>query len=387
MSLKKYLHPPAIAAGLASVLIGYSSSAVIIFQAAKAAGASAEQIGSWMIALGIGMGVTTFGLSWSYKMPIITAWSTPGAALLVTSLEGIRMPEAVGAFIFSAILITLCGITGWFERIIDRIPLSIAAAMLAGILFQFGVDAFQALQSEFSLVLTMFAVYLAAKRLIPRYTILIVLTVGFMLCLLQGLLDFGSFTLELKSPQFVRPEFSWSALIGVGIPLFVVTMVSQNIPGIAVLRTAGYVAPISSVISWTGITTLLLAPFGGFAINLAAITAAICTGPEAHADADKRYVAGLSTGIFYLLLGIGGSTVAALFAAFPAEFVVALAGLALLSTIANSLYTAVSDGVSREAAVITFVVTASGISLFGIGAAFWGLVAGVIATLAFKIKT
>ncbi len=387
MSLKHYLHPPAVAAGFAAVLIGYSSSAVIVFQAARAAGATPEQTGSWMIALGIGMGLTTLGLSWRYKMPIITAWSTPGAALLVTSLQGISLPEAIGAFIFSAILITASGISGWFERIMDRIPLSIAAAMLAGILFQFGVDAFVAMESRFGLVLAMFAVYLASRKLVPRYTILIVLAVGFLLCLFQGLLDFSSFGTALQPPQFVTPEFSWGALIGVGIPLFVVTMVSQNIAGIAVLRTAGYAAPISTVISWTGIATLLLAPFGGFALNLAAITAAICTGPEAHIDASKRYLAGLSTGVFYLLLGIGGSAIAALFGAFPPEFVLALAGLALLSTIANSLYTAVADSSAREAAVITFVVTASGVNLFGIGAAFWGLVAGVIATLVYKNKS
>ena len=258
--------------------------------------------------------------------------------------------------------------------------------MLAGILFQFGVDAFVALESRFGLVLIMFAVYLTARKLIPRYTILIVLAVGFLICLFQGLLDFSNFRAALDPPQFVAPDFSLRALISVGVPLFVVTMVSQNIPGIAVLRTAGYAAPISSVISWTGITTLLLAPFGGFAINLAAITAAICTGPEAHADAGKRYVAGLSTGVFYLLLGVGGSAIAALFGAFPGEFIFALAGLALLSTIANSLYTAVADSGTREAAIITFVVTASGLSLFGIGAAFWGLAAGVIATLVLNKK-
>ncbi|MCP4390872.1 MAG: benzoate/H(+) symporter BenE family transporter, partial [Gammaproteobacteria bacterium] len=205
MSIKHYLHPPAIAAGFASVLIGYSSSAVIVFQAARAAGASPEQIGSWMIALGIGMGLTTFGLSWRYKIPIITAWSTPGAALLVTSLQGISLPEAIGAFIFSAILITLSGSSGWFERIMDRVPLPIAAAMLGGILFQFGVDAFVALESRFGLVLLMFAVYLAAKKLIPRYTILIVLAVGFLFCLFQGLLDFSGFGAALDPPQYVAP--------------------------------------------------------------------------------------------------------------------------------------------------------------------------------------
>jgi benzoate membrane transport protein len=296
------------------------------------------------------------------------------------------MAEAIGAFLFSGALITLSGVSGWFERVIDRIPLPLAAAMLAGILFQFGVDAFTSMQSRFELVLAMFVVYLLARKLVPRYTILVVLLVGLILCQLLDLLDFTAFSLAFNAPQLVVPEFSAAAMIGVGIPLFVVTMVSQNIPGIAVLRTAGYRAPVSSIISWTGITTLLLAPFGGFAYNLAAITAAICTGPEAHADADKRYLSGLSTGVLYLLLGIFSGAIASLFAAFPGEFVLALAGLALLSTIANSLYTAVSDDASREAAVITFVVTASGISLFGIGAAFWGLVAGAVANLVISKK-
>ena len=384
LSFRQHFHLPAMAAGFAAVLIGYSGSAVIVFQAARAAGASPEQIATWMMALGIGLGLTSFGLSWRYKMPIITAWSTPGAALLATSLEGISMPEAIGAFLFSAVLITLSGLTGWFERIMDRVPLALAAAMLAGILFQFGVDAFVSLESRFGLVLAMFVVYLVAKKLIPRYTILIVLIVGLLLCLFQGLIDFTGVELTFYLPRPVTPAFSISAIIGVGIPLFVVTMVSQNIPGIAVLRTDGYAAPISPIISWTGITTLILAPFGGFAFNLAAITAAICTGPEAHIDPDKRYLAGLSTGVMYLLLGIFSSAIAAMFTAFPTEFVLALAGLALLSTIGNSLYTAVSDSAAREAAVITFIVTASGVSLFGIGAAFWGLVAGVIANFVFS---
>jgi benzoate membrane transport protein len=386
LSLRDYFHAPALAAGFTAVLIGYSGSAVIVFQAAKAAGADALQISSWMMVLGIGLGLTSIGLSWRYKMPIITAWSTPGAALLATSLGDIGMAEAIGAFLFSGALITLSGISGWFERIMDRIPLPLAAAMLAGILFQFGVDAFVSMESRLGLVMAMFVVYLLARKLVPRYSILVVLIVGLILCHLLNILDFNSFSPAFNAPQLVLPEFSAASMIGVGIPLFVVTMVSQNIPGIAVLRTAGYRAPVSSVISWTGITTLLLAPFGGFAYNLAAITAAICTGPEAHADADKRYLAGLSTGVLYLLLGIFSGAIASLFAAFPAEFVLALAGLALLPTIANSLYTAVSDEASREAAVITFVVTASGISLFTIGAAFWGLVAGVVTSLVLAKK-
>ena len=387
MLFKEYFHLPAITAGFVAVLIGYTGSAVIIFQAAQAAGASAVQIGSWMMALGFGMGITSFGLSLKYKMPIITAWSTPGAALLTTSLAGVSLAEAIGAFVFSAVLITLCGVTGWFARIMDRIPLPIAAAMLAGILFQFGIDVFLSLESQFGLVLIMFGVYLAAKKLIPRYAILLVLAVGLVVSHLLGLLNFSGFQFTIGTPQFVMPEFSPSVLIGVGIPLFVVTMASQNIPGIAVMRASGYSPPISPMISWTGIVTLVLAPFGGFAINLAAITAAICTGPEAHEDPDKRYLAGLSNGIFYLLLGLFGATIAGLFSAFPTEFVLALAGLALLATIANSLHSAVSDVSTREAAVITFLVTASGVNLFGIGAAFWGLVAGAIALFIFKPKS
>lgn len=387
MTLKDYFHPPAIAAGFIAVLVGYTGSAVIIFQAAQAAGADAVQIGSWMMALGFGMGVTSFGLSLRYKMPIITAWSTPGAALLVTSLEGVSLAEATSAFLFSAALITLVGVTGWFARIMDRIPMSIAAAMLAGILFQFGVDVFRSMETQFGLVLTMFGVYLGAKILLPRYAILLVLVVGVVICQIQNLLDFSGFRFAIGHLQFVEPEFSLSTLISVGIPLFVVTMASQNIPGVAVLRASGYTPPISPAISWTGIVTLVMAPFGGFAINLAAITAAICAGPEAHENPDKRYVAGLSNGICYLLLGLFGTAVAGLFAAFPSEFVLALAGLALLSTIANSLHSAVTEASSREAAVITFLVTASGMSLFGIGAAFWGLVAGGLALVIFRKKT
>lgn len=387
MQFKDYFHLPAITAGFVAVLVGYTGSAVIIFQAAQAAGASAVQIGSWMMALGFGMGITSFGLSLKYKIPIITAWSTPGAALLTTSLSGVSLAEAIGAFVFSAALITLCGVTGWFARVMDRIPLPIAAAMLAGILFQFGVNVFLSLESQFGLVLIMFGVYLAAKRLIPRYAILLVLMVGLVVSHFLGLLDFSGFRFTIGSPQFVMPEFSPSVLISVGIPLFVVTMASQNIPGIAVIRASGYSPPISPMISWTGIVTLVLAPFGGFAINLAAITAAICTGPEAHEDPEKRYLAGLSNGIFYLLLGLFGATIAGLFSAFPSEFVLALAGLALLATIANSLHSAVSDASNREAAVITFLVTASGVSLFGVGAAFWGLVAGAIALAVFKPKS
>lgn len=372
----------AVTAGFVAVLVGYTSSAAIVFQAASAAGATQGQLASWMMALGIGMGVTCIGLSLRYRVPVLTAWSTPGAALLATSLGGLSMAEAVGAFLFSGLLITLSGVTGWFERIVDRIPLPLAAAMLAGVLLRFGLDVFVAMDTAFSLVLAMFLTYLVVRRQTPRFAVPLVLALGVTLAAWQGLLRFDVLAISVSAPEFVIPAFSLQALIGVGLPLFVVTMASQNVPGLAVLRAGGYSVPASPLIAWTGITTLALAPFGGFTFNLAAITAAICMGPEVHPDPARRYPAAVAAGVFYLALGLFGATVGALFLAFPRELVLAIAGLALLGTIGNSLATAVRDETTREAALITFLVTASGLSLFSIGSAFWGLVAGALAMLA-----
>lgn len=372
-----------VTAGFVAVLVGFTSSAVIVFHAAETAGATPAQVSSWLGALGLGMGLTTIALSLRYRMPVLTAWSTPGAALLVTSLSGVAMSEAIGAFMFSAMLITLSGITGWFEKIMDRIPMSIASAMLAGVLLRFGIDVFVSMQSQFLLVMSMFLLYLFCRRLIPRYAIVVVLVVGVLIAGMQGLLRFEAFEVAMTVPVFVSPSFSAVTLIGVGIPLFVVTMASQNIPGIAVAKASGFNPPISPIVSWTGITTLLLAPFGGFAFNLAAITAAICMGREAHEDPNKRYMAAVSAGVFYLIIGVFGATVAALFAAFPKELVLAIAGLALLGTIAGGLSAAMKEQLHREPALITFLVTASGVSLLGIGAAFWGLLAGVLAMVVF----
>jgi len=373
-----------MAAGFVAVLIGFTSSAAIIFQAAAAAGATPAQISSWIFALGLGMGLTCIGLSLYYRTPVVTAWSTPGAALLITGLAGLSMPQAIGVFMFAAALVTICGLTGWFARAMNRIPLSIAAAMLAGILVRFGMDVFVAMKLEFALVLLMFALYLVARRLLPRYAILIVLVLGTLFAGSQGLLKFDTFHVALATPQFVMPEFSPTSLLGVGIPLFVVTMASQNVPGVAIMRASGYQTPVSPLMTWTGLTTLVLAPFGCFSICLAAITAAICMGKEAHEDASRRYMASVAAGIFYLLAGIFGATVVALFAAFPKALIMAIAGLALFGTIANGLTVAMSNEKQREAALITFLVTASGVSLFGIGTAFWGLVAGGLAMLVFN---
>ncbi|MGP1374985.1 MAG: benzoate/H(+) symporter BenE family transporter [Almyronema sp.] len=376
----------AVIAGFVSVLVGFSSAAVIVFQAAQALGATAAEIGSWMWALGIGMGLTSMGLSLRYQTPVVTAWSTPGAALLITAAANVSLAEAIGAFLVSALLITMCGLSGGFERVMQRIPLSLASALLAGVLLRFGLELFVAMESRFGLVFAMFCAYLLAHRFFPRYAVMTALLVGMAIAALQGNLLTASLQLQLATPVLTPPQFSLPALVGIALPLFAVTMASQNVPGVAVLRASGYEVPLSPLISWTGLANLLLAPFGAFAINLAAITAAICMGPDAHAMPEKRYVAAVAAGGFYLVVGIFGATVGALFTALPPELVLAIAGLALLSTIGKGLAAALGQEAEREPALITFLVTASGLTLWGIGSAFWGLVAGglTLALLRFK---
>ena len=307
--------------------------------------------------------------------------------MLITSTAGIAMPAAIGAFIVCAALIMLVGFTGWFERAIERIPLALAAAMLAGVLLRFGLDVFVAMKTQFGMVFAMFCLYLVARRWLPRYAVPAALVLGLAIAAVLDLLDFSGVRWALAQPVFTAPEFSMAAMIGVALPLFVVTMASQNVPGVAVMRASGYQPPVSPIIGWTGVATLVLAPFGAYALNLAAITAAICMGREANEDPAKRYVAAVSAGVCYLLIGIFGATVSALFAAFPRELVLAIAGLALLGTIGNGLATALAQDTQREPALITFLVTASGVSFFGIGSAFWGLVAGVLALIVLRAGT
>ena len=371
--------PSAVVAGFIAMLTGYTSSLVLMFQAGQAAGLTTAQISSWIWALSIGMAVCSIGLSLRYRTPITVAWSTPGAALLITSLGGVSYGEAIGAYITCALLVLVCGLTGSFERLVKRIPASLASALLAGILFKIGSEIFVAAQHRTLLVLGMFFSYLLVKRLSPRYCVLAALLVGTVLSGALGLLDFSGFHLEVAKPVWTTPSFSLAATISIGIPLFVVAMTSQNMPGVAVLRADGYQVPASPLVSATGFASLLLAPFGSHGVNLAAISAAICTGPHAHEDPGKRYTAAVWCGIFYGIAGVFGATLAALFAALPKELVLSIAALALFGSIMNGLTVAMSEAREREAAVITFMVTASGLTLFSIGSAFWGIVAGVVA--------
>ena len=386
MSLLRDTSVSAIVAGFVAVLVGFTSSAVIVFQAAHAAGASEAEAASWMWALGLGMGLTCIGLSLRYRVPVITAWSTPGAAMLITSVAGLPLADTIGAFLVSALLLALFGFTGWFERAMGRLPLALGSGMLAGVLLRFGLDVFVAMQQQRLLVLAMFAVWLLARRLLPRYAVMLTLAIGVLVAAMQGSLHSGPLPLALATPIFTMPHFSLAAIIGVALPLFVVTMASQNVPGVAILRAHGYTqTPISPLIGWTGLTTVLLAPFGGYAFNLAAITAAICMGRDAHDDPRRRYIAAVSAGVFYLLIGLFGATVAALFAALPKELVMAIAGIALFGTIGNGLASALVQEREREAALVTFLITASGLTLLGIGSAFWGLLAGLLTLMVMRL--
>ncbi|MCM5681663.1 benzoate/H(+) symporter BenE family transporter [Schlegelella sp. S2-27] len=367
----------AVVAGFVAVLVGFTSSVAIVFQAAAALGATPAQATSWIWALGLGMGVTSIGLSLAYRQPVLTAWSTPGAAVLATASAS--MPEAVGAFMLCAVAIAVAGYTGWFAKVMNRIPTALAAALLAGVLTRFGMDAFGAMKTQLPLVSAMFAAYLLGRRLWPRYAVPGVLLVGIAVASLSGNLSWSAVQWSLATPVWTTPVFTLQAAIGVALPLFVVTMASQNLPGVAAIRAAGYDTPISPVIGTTGVATLLLAPFGGYALNLAAITAAICMSREAHEDPARRYTASVMAGVFYVAIGLVGGAVVGLLAAFPRELVVAIAGLALLGTIGAGLAAAVKDDRHREPALITFLVMLSGLSLWGVGSAFWGVVAGVIA--------
>ncbi len=387
----KDLSLSAVIAGFVSVLVGFTSSVALIFQATQNLHATPEQAASWIWAIGIGMGVPTILFSLLTRKPILIAWSTPGvvviaAAAAVKTGTPLTMAQAIGCFLFSGALIAIAGFSGGFEKIMKKLPMALASALLAGVLARFALDAFGAIPGNPPLVLSMIAAYVLGRRFWPRVNVPVILLLGVAIVAAQKKFHLESVPWTLTSPVWMAPEFSAGALVGVGIPLFIVTMASQNLPGIAAIRVAGYEAPVSPIVGWTGVATFLLAPFGAFGINLAAITAAIVLGPEAHPDPARRYWAPVFSGVFYLLIGLFGATVAALFAAFPPELVKAIGGLALLATIANALAAALEKEHCREASVMTFFVTLSGVTLLGIGSAFWGIVAGGVVLALAKRK-
>ncbi|MFW2083045.1 benzoate/H(+) symporter BenE family transporter [Acinetobacter guillouiae] len=382
---------PPIMAGLISVIVNYGGTFILIFQAAQMAGLSPELTASWVWSISIGVGITGILLSWYTREPIITAWSTPAAAFLITTLVTVPYSEAIGAYLLSALAFVILGITGYFEKLIGLIPTGIASGLLAGILLQFGIAAFTNMTIDPFLAISLFLIYLITKRFSARFAIISVLIFGFIFLLLQSRIDFSGFELKLASPIFTTPTFSINSILSVALPLFLITLTGQYMPGLLVLKNDGFHTNAKPILIVTGLGSFLMAPFGSHAFNLAAITAAICTGKESHEDPSKRWISGIAAGVFYIFVGIFGVTLAAVFAAFPVAFISTLAGLALLGIIAGSLANAMSDIDCREASLITFLSTTANITLFGVGGAFWGLVLGLISYLVlngkFKTKT
>lgn len=371
------IHP--IVAGLISVIVNYGGTFILVFQAAKVAGLSPELTASWVWSVSIGVGVTGLFLSWVSREPIITAWSTPAAAFLVVALATTPYAEAVGAYMLSAAAFVLLGLSGYFEKVIRLIPPGVAAGLLAGILLQFGIGAFGGMSIDPMLVGLLIVAYVVLKRFTARYAVVGILALGLAFLLIQGRVDLSGLEPQLAAPVFTLPEFSLNALLSVAMPLFLITLTGQYMPGMLVLRNDGFSTSANPIVTITGLGSLLMAPYGSHAFNIAAITAAICTGKGAHEEPSKRWIAGIAAGVFYILVGVFGVTLAAVFTAFPATFITTLAGLALLGTIGASLASAMAEAKSREASLITFLAAAANINLFGIGGAFWGLLIGLVA--------
>ncbi len=383
---RRDLSASAIAAGLVAVLVSFGGTAVLMVQAGHAAGLDAARIGSWIGSLSLVLGLGGAAYSLRTGLPIVMAWSTPGAALLVTALAGVPFPEAIGAFVLAAALTLACGLFGWIDPILRRIPGEVAAAMLAGVLLNFGMGIFTNVGKQPALVLAMCAAYLVCRRWAPRYAVLMVMAVAVAMAAGLGLVQVDQLDWHLTEFVWTTPVFSMQAAVSLGVPLFVVAMASQNLPGLAILQAAGYRPPASRLVAATGFLGLLAAPFGAHSVTLGAISAAICTGPEAHAEPSKRYIAAATYGVSYFALSIVAGAVAVFFQALPAALLAALAGLALLGTIMGGMATAMANPQRREAALITLLATASGFSFWGIGSAFWGLVAGLLAHTVFEFK-
>lgn len=378
---------PAIFAGFITFLVGISVSAVLVIQAAQILGATSEQISSWFWALGLGIGISGLFLSWKFKYPVATSWSTAGLALIIATGSGYTLYEAIGAFFICGLLTAILGFSGVFKKALSYIPQSLTSAMLAGVLLKFGIALFASLQTKWGFILSILAIYILSKRIWPRYSIVLTVIGGIAVCPL--FMEFHTPVVQwsLAQPVWMAPEFSWSAILGLAFPLFVINMASQYLPGIAMIQSYGYKPHINQLIGWTGLSQTLLAPFGCYSVNIAAISAAISLDDQVHPDPAKRYIAGMSCGFFYILVGLFAATLTSLLMSFPQVFITALAGIALFGTIGHNIALAFHDIEEREAALMTFLFSASGVQFLGIGSAFWGLIFGIIVMLVFKFKT
>ena len=377
---------PAVFAGFITFLVGISVSSVLVIQSAQLLGASTAQITSWFWALGLGIGLSGLILSWKFKYPVATSWSTAGLALILATANGYSLYEAIGAFLVCGLLTAILGFSGIFQKVLVHIPQSLTSAMLAGVLLKFGIALFASMQNDWEFILSLLAVYILSKRLSPRYSIVITVIAGVVLCPLFLQFHVSTIQFSLAQPVWMAPEFSWSAIFGLALPLFVINMASQYLPGLAMIKSYGYQPNVNQLIGWTGVAQTIFAPFGCFSANIAAISAAISLDDQAHPDSKKRYIAGMSCGFFYILMGLFAATLTSILMSFPGVFMTALAGIALLGTIGHNIAIAFQDVSEREAALMTFLFSASGIQFFGIGSAFWGLLFGFAVSIILKFR-
>nr|WP_313417380.1 benzoate/H(+) symporter BenE family transporter [Brevundimonas diminuta] len=382
MSVLRLPPPASFSAAAVATVVGFGGTVALVVQAGQAMGAAPAQIISMVTALCLGIGLPGAVLSWRLKMPVVLAWSTPGAALLAASTLGLGWSTAVGAFVIAGLLMVLTGLVPALGRLAERIPAAVASAMLAGVLLPFCLKLFLVFPTDMTLAAGLLLVFLVMRGLAPAWALPAVLVAAFAILAARGQVALPEGTGLFGSLSPVMPAFDWKAAVSLAVPLYLVTLASQNLPGLVVLRAAGYAPPAGKLIFWGGLTSTLLAPFGAHGVNLAAITAAICTEPNAHPDAAKRWTVGVIYGLFYLVVALFAAPLAGLFIAMPTGALAAITGLALIAPLTGSLGAMMAAAKDREAAVLTFAATASGVTLFGVGSAFWGLAVGFLALAA-----
>lgn len=378
----------AIVAGLLAVIISYAGPLVIFFQAAQSANIDNAMMISWIWAVSIGSAIGSIFLSLRYRVPILLAWSIPGTALLVSLFPSISLNEAVGAYVMAGIMSLMVGLSGYFDKILSYIPQGIAGGMMSGILFDFGLNAFGVFSSEPILACVMFVVYLCAKRFSPRYAIVWVSLIGLVVAYALGLIvQNQAFQMDVAKPVWINPEFSWQAVINLSLPLVVLNLTGQFLPGMSLIKINDYQLSSKPIINTASVLSIIVAFFGGISIVLAAVTSALCMGKDCHEYPKKRYVGGVFNGVFYLVGAMLAGSIVGLFAILPKALIALLAGLALLGGLSANMGVAMQDARQRESALITFLVTASGMTLFGLSSVFWGIVLGMTSYFILQTKS
>ena len=364
-------------AATAAVVVGFASTILVVIEGAKAVGATPTQQASTAAALCFAMAATSAILAFRYKQPIMVAWSTPGSALLATGAVGVAFPDAIGAFMVAGALMVLTALIKPLAAAITKLPAALAAAMLAGVLLRYVLGVPNAALEMPVFVVPLIIAFFALRMLVPMYTVPVIVVLGLIFAGLSGAFS-APVHVGITPLEFVMPHINWQVIVGLGLPLYLVTMASQNLPGFAVLKAHGYQPPISACLFVTGLGSLVSAPFGTHAVNMAAITAALVAGPDAHPDPKQRWKMIYPYAALYVVFGLAAGTFVSLLSAMPKPLVTAIAGLALFSPLMSGVSGMVKDPKDIEAAMVTFLVTASGITILGVGAPFWGLLAGLL---------